>query len=392
MHVPSVASTLRSCIIAAAVVLLPTLPASLAGQDLTLEYQTRMEFGGMMGQVLSMMPGMGDLSAPSRTITRVSGLRLRTDDGDDSSLIVDAENRRFVQVDHEERTYIVMTPETMREMGEEARARMEAAMDSIQAAQPEAPARSAGDPQVTVEARVETERTGRRESVAGLDAEEWYLTVTADFDVQEEGGNPMFMGSTVAFSDLWMSAGVPGGEEQQRVWQAFGEEMMEAFDLEEGLAPVFAVNPQLQVMIEQNQQAMEEMEGTAVRTITLMVLVPPGASFDRDRAVADLTGELGRSMGAVAGAAAGEAARGAAASAARGALGRLGGGMLGRRNREEPPPPAEEAPAAPSQTTLLRSVEELVRVDRSPIDASVFEIPEGYREITMADLMRGEVR
>lgn len=392
MSLPSAAVSLRRCITAAALVLLPVLPARATGQDLTLEYQTRMEFGGMMGQMMSMMPGMGDLSAPSRTTTRISGLQLRTDDGEDTSLIVDAEARRFIQVDHENRTYIVMTPESMRQMAEETRARMEATMDSIQASQPEAPARSAGDPEMTVQARVETERTGRRESVAGLDAEEWYLTVTADFEVQEQGQNPMFMGSTVAFSDLWMSPEVPGGEEQQRVWRAFGEEMAEAFDLEEGMTPVFAVNPQLQVMIEQNREAMEEMQGTSVRTTTLMVLVPPGAPFDRERAVADLTGELSRSMGDVAGAAAGDAARGAAASAARGALGRLGGGLLGRRNREEPPPPAEEAPPAPSQSTLLRTVEELVRVDRGSIDPSVFQVPEGYREITMADLMSGRAR
>lgn len=392
MSLPSAAVSLRRCITAAALVLLPVLPTPAAGQDLTLEYQTRMEFGGAMGQMMRMMPGMGDLSAPSRSITRISGLQLRTDDGEDTSMIVDAEARRFIQVDHENRTYIVMTPESMRQMAEETRARMEATMDSIQASQPDTPARSAGDPEMTVQARVETERTGRRGSVAGLDAEEWYLTVTADFEVQEQGQNPMFMGSTVAFSDLWMSPEVPGGEEQQRVWQAFGEEMAEAFDLEEGMTPVFAVNPQLQVMIEQNREAMEEMQGTSVRTTTLMVLVPPGAPFDRERAVADLTGELSRSMGDVAGAAAGQAARGAAAGAARGALGRLGGGLLGRRNREEPPPPAEEAPPAPSQSTLLRSVEELVRVDRGSIDPSVFQVPEGYREITMADLMSGRAR
>lgn len=388
MSVQSVAVPLRTCITAAALALLPVLPAPALGQDLTLEYQTRMEFGGAMGQMMRMMPGMGDLSAPSRTLTRISGLRLRTDDGESSSLIVDAEAGRFIQVDHEERTYIVMTPESMRQMAEETRARMEAAMDSIQATQPGARERDAGEPEMTVEARVETERTGRRESVAGLDAEEWYLTVSADFQVQEEGANPMFVGSTVAFSDLWLSSSVPGGEEQERIWRAFGEEMMEAWDLDEGMTPVFAVNPQLQVMIEQNRQAMEEMQGTAVRTISLMVLVPPGATFDKERAVADLTGELSRSMGEVAGAAAGAAARDAAASAARGALGRIGGGLLGRRNREEPPP-AEEAPPAPSQSTLLRNVEELVRVDRGAIDASVFGIPEGYREITMAELMGG---
>lgn len=93
-------------------------------------------------------------------------------------------------------------------------------------------------------------------------------------------------------------------------------------------------------------------------------------------------------MGDGAGAAAGATARGAAGDAARGALGRLGGGLMGRRNREAAPPAEEEAPPAPSQTTLMRSVEELVRLDRSAIPASVFQVPEGYREITMDDLMR----
>ena len=382
------ASTLRPCLVAVALMLL-ALPGSARAQDLTLEYQTRMEFGGMMGQMMRMMPGMGEITAPSLTVTRISGLQLRTDDGDNSSMIVDGEGRRFIQVDHEERSYIVMTPEDMVRMAEQARERMEEAMDSIAASQPDMPARGEGQPQIRVAARVETERTGRRESVAGLDAEEWYLTILADFEAQEQGGNPMMMGSTVAFSDLWVTDQVPGGEEQQRIWAAFGQEMAEAMDLQPGMEAVFAANPQLQVMIEQNQEAMEALEGTPVRTTTLMVLVPPGSTFDRERALADLTGELSRSMGDVAGAAAGAAARGAAAGAARGALGRLGGGLMGRRNREETPPPAaEEAPPAPSQTTLMRSVEELVRLDRSAIPASVFQVPEGYREITMDDLMR----
>jgi len=380
------ASPLRPCFVAAALVLL-ALPGSARAQDLTLEYRTRVEFGGMMGQMMRMMPGMGEVTAPSLSVTRISGLQLRTDDGDNSSMIVDGEGRRFIQVDHEERSYIVMTPEDMVRMAEQAREQMEAAMDSIAAAQPDMPARDRGEPQMRVEARVETERTGRRESVAGLDAEEWYLTILADFQAQEQGGNPMMMGSTVAFSDLWVTDQVPGGEEQQRIWAAFGEDMAEAMDVQPGMETVFAVNPQLQVMIEENREAMEALEGTAVRTTTLMVLVPPGSTFDRERALADLTGELSQSMGDVAGAAAGAAARGAAAEAARGALGRLGGGLLGRRNQETPPP-AEEAPPAPTQTTLLRSVEELVRVDRGAIPASVFQVPEGYREITMDDLLR----
>jgi len=381
------ASLLRPCLSAAALVLL-ALPGAARAQDLTLEYQTRMEFGGMMGQMMRMMPGMGDVTAPSRSVTRISGLQLRTDEGDKTSMIVDGEGRRFIQVDHEERSYIVMTPEGMVRMAEEARERMEEAMDSIAASQPDMPARGEGQPQMRVQARVETERTGRRETVAGMAAEEWYLTILADFEAQEQGGNPMMMGSTVAFSDLWVTEQVPGGEEQQRIWAAFGQEMAEAMDLRPGMEAVFAASPQLQVMIEQNQEAMEALEGTPVRTTTLMVLVPPGATFDRERALADLTGELSRSLGDVAGAAAGAAARGAAADAARGALGRLGGGLLGRRNQEATPPPAEEAPPAPTQTTLMRSVEELVRVDRSAIPAAVFQVPEGYREITMDDLMR----
>ena len=381
------ASTLRPCLVAVALVLL-ALPGSVRAQDLTLEYQTRLEFGGMLGQMMRMMPGMGEVTAPSRSVTRISGLQLRTDDGDNSSLIVDGEGRRFIQVNHEERSYIVMTPEDMVRMAEEASERMEEAMDSIAVSQPDMPARGEGQPQMRVQARVETERTGRQESVAGLAAEEWYLTILADFEAQEQGENPMMMGSTVAFSDLWVTDQVPGGEEQQRIWAAFGQEMAEAMDPRPGMEAVFAANPQLQVMIEQNQEAMEALEGTPVRTTTLMVLVPPGATFDRERALADLTGELSRSMGDVAGAAAGATARGAAADAARGALGRLGGGLMGRRNREEAPPAEEEAPPAPSQTTLMRSVEELVRLDRSAIPASVFQVPEGYREITMDDLMR----
>src|SRR5690606_37821110 len=162
----------------------------------------------------------------------------------------------------------------------EARARMEAAVDSVERSQPQEARRPDGEGQLNVDARVESERTGRRDRIAGLDAEAWYLTLQADLEVEEEeGANRMFVGGTVGVSDSWLSDAVAGGEEQAGVWAALGEELAGSVDGEETLEGVYAVRPQLRVMFEQNREAMEAMQGTAVRTTTLLSLVPPNVRF-----------------------------------------------------------------------------------------------------------------
>jgi len=59
------------------------------------------------------------------------------------------------------------------------------------------------------------------------------------------------------------------------------------------------------------------------------------------------------------------------------------------RERAGPLPPGRKWPLPPTQSTLMRMVEELQSISRESIPASVFEISWGCREIRLSDLMSG---
>lgn len=358
---------------------LTLVPAGGVAQEVTVRYRTKVDFGGALGQMMRLVPGMGQVLEPQEEVVRVKGKMLRSDEGE-SSTIVDAEAGRLINLEHGERTYTVMTAADMAAMMEEARGQVEGAVEEARAQQPQA----GEEPQVKVTARVESEVTGRRQNIGGVDAEQVHVIVYMDFEGEQD--SEVIQGTMVVFSDVWTTRGGPAPEVEE-VWRTWAENFMGAEDFREsaeGLQQAFAADPRIQVALEQNREALEALEGTAVKTTTMMVTVMPGATFNPELAVADMERELGVDVGAVAGA----AARDAAAGAARGALSGMTRGILGRRQAE--PAPAPQAEAEPvTQVTILRTVQELVGVDRGPVPGDIFTPPANYREIDWRAQIRG---
>lgn len=365
----------------AAVLLLAGSPGEAAPQDVTVKYLNRVEFGGTLGRTLRLLPGFRQAARGEEEVIRVQGNRLRSDFGDGST-IVDAGARRMITVDHSARQYTILTPESMAEAIREAQRQAEAAVEEARREAPEAAAEPQGDVKVT--ARVESRVTGRRAPVAGVDAEQVHVTVYLDFEGTNEDSE-VVQGSLVVFSDVWTSRDGPAPE-IDAVWQAWGEAMMGNRELRQaaaGLEQAFAMDPRIQLALEQNREALEKLEGTAVRTTTFLVVVPHGVTFSPEAALADAERDLSQDLGAAAGA----AARAAAADAARGAIGGITRGVLGRGRQQEAPPPAAADPD-PTQATLIRIVQELTEVSRRPVPGDIFEPPTGYRELDWRAYMR----
>lgn len=355
------------------------LPAQGVAQEVTVRYRTKVDLGGALGQMMRLVPGMGRVLAPQEEVVRVKGSLLRSDEGE-SSTIVDAGAGRLIHLDHDQRSYTVMTAADMAEMMGEVRDQVEGAMEEARAQQPQA----GDEPQVKVTARVESRVTGQRQNIGGVDAEQVHLIVYMDFEGEQD--SEVIQGTMVVFTDVWTTRGGPAPEVEE-VWRTWAENFVGAEDFREsaeGLQQVFAADPRIQVAMEQNREALEAMEGTAVKTTTMMVTVMPGATFDPALAVADMERELGVDVGAIAGA----AARDAAAGAARGALSGATRGILGRRQAEPAPAPEPEAEPV-TQVTILRTVQELVSVDRGPVPGDIFTPPANYREIDWRAQMRG---
>jgi hypothetical protein len=342
---------LRSVI--ASVLLLAAIALPVSAQELTYTETTRMEMGGMMGAMMSMMGGMGDEQTET---VYLEGTRMRRD-SEETSTIMDLSTGDVVMLNHDDRTFVRMNfremMEGMMDRSEEARARADSAMAATEARGEEMP---------EYEVSFSTDRTGETGTINGYDAEQVLMVVEFEGRVDEEETaqeNP-FAGMRMALvTELWLSTDFP----EWSMMQELRDEMQEAwgdsgpFGGPEGstMAPVPGMGERFRVAMEEQQEALQELEGTPVRTVMSWVSMAPDAELD-PRAVVEQ--EVGGGGGAGAG----------AADAARSAL----RGLFGGGDEEE-----EEEPAAP---VVMRMVTEVQDVESGPLDPALFEVPEGYTE------------
>lgn len=348
----------------AALIAIAAAAPSLSAQSLRYASVTKMELGGAFGRMMSMMPGVGD---PMESVTSIQGLRVRTDDPGNTSTIVDWETGMMTMLDHASRTYARMDFQQMIEQ-------MGAGMQQAAAEQsPEVPEQPAAE----FDFRFATERTGRTERVAGYEAEQVFLTMELvpkeAPDAEDEEDEAERAGMAVV-TELWLSADFPEYAMMQAMDGETVERMRESAAKGAGasMAMFASYDPRLSEAMERNATELGKMEGHPVRMTTHFVAVPQDVPLDRDAVLASADRSL-------AGDAAGAAASGAA-DAAKKALGGLAG-RFGRGRREEPE--QEEEEEAPAQAVFMRVTTEVRDVDIGELDASIFEVPEGYTERTV---------
>jgi hypothetical protein len=202
---------------------------------------------------------------------------------------------------------------------------------------------------------LQVERTGKTRSFDGYTAEQVLvyteMATGAEAETPEEGAG--------------ISRDFPGAEALKEVQDAM------AAGGGADMAGPFAGDP---AMMEAGRRIAEEMKGLRgipVRTVVSSVMVPPGATFDREAVLAASDKPLQS----------GGAAAAAAAGGARQAL----GGLMGRRRQQEQPAPD----AAPTQSVLMRVVQTVQDVKVGAIPDERFQVPAGYREVK-PEVPRGE--
>jgi hypothetical protein len=300
-----------------------------------------------------MMGGMGDEQTET---VYLEGTRMRRD-SEDTSTIMDLSTGEVVMLNHGDRTFVRMNVREMMEgmvdRSEEARARADSAM---------AAAEARGEEMPEYEVSFSTDRTGETGTINGYDAEQVLMVVEFEGRVDEEEAaqeNP-FAGMRMALvTELWLSTDFP----EWSMMQELRDEMQEAwgdsgpFGGPDGstMAPIPGMGERFRVAMEEQQEALQELEGTPVRTVMSWVSMAPDADLDA-RAVVEQ--EVGGGGGG-----------GGAADAARSAL----RGLFGGGDEEE----EEEEPAAP---VVMRMITEVQDVESGPLDPALFEVPEGYTE------------
>jgi len=411
--VPSPRRATRSIGLGTAALLVPLfgIPALAGAQDRSVTWNevSRVEVPGRFGAFLQAMPGGLGERESTRGI-HVMGNRIRQDDGT-SSVIMDLEDGRWITIDHESQTYMEFETadflgmadafaelargieQDLQVLSDSLQAERDAAMAELRQAMDEA----SGEMDISLESRA----TGERQTISGFSAERHVILAEVRIRDEVQGVEAGEEGSLVFLVDLWQTDEFPNADAIYEEWamqmvqdpefQRLAEELAGSFEPVTGAMGPEALavwDPRIAGGLDRIAEVLEELDGTSLRTVVSVAVVPEGAELDEEV----LLGWEPASMGDEIQAAIGDAARGAVQDAARGAIQGLGGrfGLGGGGGDPEPEP---EEPA--TVRALLRVTTEIVDVQQSAsVSQDLFAPAAGYQrqELPNMEEMLRELR
>jgi hypothetical protein len=322
-------------------------------QDIQYQSVTKLEMPGAAGRAMRIAARLGGGSMETVETTSIKGRKMRTD-VDKTSTIFDLDGKRFISLDHAAKTYSVFTFDEMiaraRQAGEEMK------REGRQVS-------GENDAEAHFNFRFAVDRGNDRQQIVGYDAERYFLTMEAEGEYRPEGAAEREKaGTLVVLTDMWTSRDVPVLQARSAFDDASARQYADAgAALMQGIAAAFADDPRMKVAFEQSVSEARKIEGMAVRTVTSFVSVAPGHKFDR--AIMTESRPQGPSL---------------AQQAGRAALGRVAGG-LGRRQQQ----PEERSEPEVTQATIFTVTSEIRNVTSKTLDAQLFDVPAGYREVKL---------
>jgi hypothetical protein len=384
-------------------------PALVQAQDRSIEWKevTRIEAPGALGALLSRLPS---LTGETSYALHIRGDWIRSDRGE-STQIFDARSGRMISVDHEDRSYLDLTPEDlsaamslMIDVQTEVRDEMAAMRQDLEAEMAAARAELA---QAMAEAEGEwpfelrTEATGERRAVGPATAERHFVTV--EVPTPEGLGDLEAFGivggqrirTLVVLGDIWVSEDFPDADReferrarelaQGSDLQRIAEEVSEAFPPMDDLASFDALglwNPGIASALARVTEVFDAMEGTQVYRAYHVVGLTEGQALDRAALLAWSPAGLGEVMQDQASSVARDVAR----EAARGAVQGLSRGLLGRGRGDDAPSAPPASTEQPGMQPIFRLVTEFTDIRTGAPDPAVFNVPEGYTKKALPTL------
>lgn len=349
-------------------------------------------------------PGALSLAAmEGQTTTAIANDRSRTDNdlhfkssimqrfgGDlgQTSEIVRLDREVIIQLDHKERQFEETTFAQMK-------AQLVQAMEGLEQSQPDAGAEgsdsdagtegtdgAAGSTDLPVDeqscewsdTRVDVQRTGNRQSIGGVEAEETRVVATQTCrDV--ETGKACDLTWTL---DNWLAPDVPGGGEALGFWQAYAQKLgyddLARNPRTPGMAALFS---QYQAGWDEIDKHADELQGYPLRTVMSLAIGGEECTTDTGEPLSydavfgeSMEQALGESAAAGLGESVGGSIGGAVAKSLFGALGK----------KKDPKPEPASAGTAGS-ITLFRVRMETTAIDTAAVPADRFVVPAGYSEV-----------
>jgi len=336
----------------AGLALLAGVPA--AAQDVKYTTVSTAEFGGSVGRMIK-LSGAED---PITEVTYIKGNRLRTDEDKESSTITDFGDGLFTWLNHPAKTFYTMSIADVTATAQQLAAGYAADSSGQQQV-------AQDDPRVTYDIKASTDKTGKKQKFHGSQAEQVLITIEIEATEVTEDEDSTLAGTMVLISDQWMSTEFPGYEAMQRIeanWAEVWRTNTAGADAN-GMDQASQTDPRIGAAMEKLAEELKDLEGIALKSTTHFVVVPPGAKFDRNKALKDADKSLADDA---AGAAANEAAK-----SAQDAVSGITGGLFGSKKPKEP---------KPEQSTIVRVKSEVTDVQTATLQDEVFKAPPDYTE------------
>jgi hypothetical protein len=325
-----------------------TAASPVLSQDVQYRTVTKLDMGMGLNFALKMV-GASEMTQTSS----IKGRRMRTDT-DRQSTVYDLEKSRVIIINHGDKTYISAPlseiTAAFSEMAASTNARAEQG-------QMKGTARDSAGNKADFTFRVRMDPTSEKDNINGQDAQRSFATIETDVAVTPQGEAKSTDAGTLAILiDGWNSNGGPAYTAVHNFQQAMSKQFRDqAFANSPGLSAAFAQNPQFGEAMKKASAEQRKMDGIPVRSTMYFVVVPATLKFDRDLALKPSD-------------------NGGAGGVAKKALGGMFGGAL-RRGKQD------DKPAELKQATLMKMTTEVQDVQTTSLPASLFEAPEGYKQI-----------
>jgi hypothetical protein len=344
------------------------------------------------GSIVGLMKMAGTFSSQARKADQpitsevyVSGNRMARVRPDGTE-IIDLDAGTITQIDPVKHQYTTMTFDQMRQQLEQAQHDAEAKAKGDKAdAQKVPPSQSPQNVDVSFEVHVrETDAT---KQVSGLDTKEAIMTMAmnaTDKDTQQTG-------ALAITNDMWLATSTPVYDEVRAFDEKFAKKMGQVFSGNRNMQSIQALMAQPGAAKGMAEMATEvqKLKGVPILQIMRMGMTSNGQPLPA-ASEAPLPVSNGPAMPS-----AGDVAQQTATSVVTSKLGGLGSalgggfGGFGHKKKAADATPAQpaDAPAAghaadPGSSVLIESSTTLSDFSSASVDASHFQVPAGYKQVT----------
>jgi hypothetical protein len=346
----------------------------LAFADVSYQETTRVTGGSMMGMVKmagAFSSQAKQALAPTTSTVMIHGGRMVRSDPH-ATEIINLDDQTITMIDHDKRTYSVMTFQEMQQAMANAAAKAKGAK----------PSNTTGS-QMSFDAHISN--NGATRQLDGQTASETLLTIT----MTPNTGDANAKGGMAATSEMWLIKDAPGMAELR----SFNERMAKELSIDmarSSMNTLLAAQPGGAQAMEELRKESGKVSGLPVLQVTRVGMTLDGQPLAAP-SVAPLPQSQGQGQGSTAGDVGKEVATGTATQEAGSQLSRLGtfgralgGSSMGAlmhhtSSNSAPSQPANADPATAG--VMLESQTETTGFSVAPVDTSSFQIPTGYKAV-----------